>query len=114
MGGSKSSDLLAPSRVGVRRFVVVGLAVVVVLAGIMSYYASASPDGLEKVAADQGMDAAAIDSATAGSPFAEYSVTAIDDQRLSGGVAGIVGVGLTFAVAGGGVLMMRRQGRTAS
>ncbi len=114
MGGSKSSDLLAPSRVGVRRFVVVGLAVVVVLAGIMSYYASASPDGLEKVAADQGMDAAAIDSATAGSPFAEYSVTAIDDQRLSGGVAGIVGVGLTFAVAGGVVLMMRRQGRTAS
>jgi len=98
----------------VRRFVVVGLAVVVVLAGIMSYYASASPDGLEKVAADQGMDAAAIDSATAGSPFAEYSVTAIDDQRLSGGVAGIVGVGLTFAVAGGVVLMMRRQGRTAS
>jgi len=114
VGGSKSSDLLAPSRVGVRRFVVVGLAVVVVLAGILSYYASSSPDGLEKVAADQGMDAAAIDSVTAGSPLADYAVTGIDNQRVSGGVAGAAGVGLTFAVAGGVVVLVRRRGRLTS
>ena len=91
-----------------------GLAVVLALAGIVSYYASSSPDGLEKVAADQGMDATAIDSATAGSPLADYAVTGIDNQRVSGGVAGAAGVGLTFAVAGGVVVLVRRRGRLTS
>jgi hypothetical protein len=39
-----------------RTLVLVGLLVAVVLAGGVSYFASSSPDGLNKVASDTGFD----------------------------------------------------------
>ncbi|MGW7051842.1 energy-coupling factor ABC transporter permease [Streptomyces sp. NPDC054887] len=89
-----------------------GLASALVLAGIVSFYASASPDGLEKVAADQGIDKKAEDHAAADSPLADYSVSGIGDGRISGGLAGVVGVGATVA-AGSGVFWAVRRRRDA-
>ncbi|MFK0116387.1 energy-coupling factor ABC transporter permease [Streptomyces sp. NPDC090994] len=89
-----------------------GLAVCVVLAGFVSFYASASPDGLEKVAADQGIDAKAEEHAAADSPLADYGVKDIADARLSGGLAGVIGVGVTV-VAGSTVFWALRRRRTA-
>ncbi len=80
-----------------------------VLAGVVSFYASSSPDGLEKVAADHGLDANAQDSALAGSPLADYGVSGMDNERLSVGVAGVIGVGATFVVAAGAFLLIRRR-----
>ncbi|NEC92142.1 energy-coupling factor ABC transporter permease [Streptomyces sp. SID12501] len=88
-----------------------GLAASLVLAGGVSFYASASPDGLEKVAADKGIDAKAEDHAAADSPLADYSVEGITDGRLSGGLAGVIGVGVTI-VAGTGVFWAVRRRRT--
>ncbi|MFD4247149.1 energy-coupling factor ABC transporter permease [Streptomyces sp. NPDC058525] len=88
-----------------------GLVTALVLAGFVSYYASASPDGLEKVAADQKFDAAAEEHAAAGSPLADYSVKDVTDARLSGGLAGAIGVGATVAV-GTGVFWVVRRRRT--
>ncbi|MDQ0934849.1 energy-coupling factor ABC transporter permease [Streptomyces turgidiscabies] len=88
-----------------------GLAASLVLAGVVSFYASASPDGLEKVAADQGIDAKAEPHAAADSPLADYGVEGITDGRLSGGLAGVIGVGATI-VAGTGVFWAVRKRRT--
>ncbi len=81
------------------------------LAGFVSFYASASPDGLEKVAADQGIDARTEEHAAAGSPLADYGVKDVDDARLSGGLAGVIGVGATV-VAGSAVFWAVRRRRT--
>ncbi|MEU5973912.1 energy-coupling factor ABC transporter permease [Streptomyces sp. NPDC047315] len=91
-----------------------GLAVAVALAGFVSYYASAEPDGLEKVAADEGFDGKAEEHATADSPLADYGIESIADARLSGGLAGVIGVGATAAVGTGlfaVVVVRRRRGR---
>ena len=52
----------------------IGLVTALVLAGFVSFYASASPDGLEKVAHDKGIDAKTNQHATADSPLADYGV----------------------------------------
>ncbi|MFV0135373.1 energy-coupling factor ABC transporter permease [Streptomyces sp. HMX87] len=88
-----------------------GLAASLVLAGFVSFYASADPDGLEKVAADKGIDAETEEHATAGSPLADYGVKDIDDARLSGGLAGVIGVGVTV-VAGSAVFWAVRRRRS--
>ncbi|WP_432103237.1 energy-coupling factor ABC transporter permease [Streptomyces sp. bgisy091] len=88
-----------------------GLAAAVVLAGFVSFYASASPDGLEKVAADKGIDEKAQEHHTADSPLADYGVKDISNARISGGLAGVIGVGVTVAV-GSGVFWAVRKRRT--
>ncbi|WP_371661909.1 energy-coupling factor ABC transporter permease [Streptomyces sp. NBC_00280] len=105
-----ASPALVPSH-RTRNVWLTGLAASLVLAGVVSFYASASPDGLEKVAADKGIDAKVEDHAAADSPLADYSVEGITDGRLSGGLAGVIGVGATI-VAGTGVFWAVRRRRT--
>ncbi|MFJ1913996.1 energy-coupling factor ABC transporter permease [Streptomyces sp. NPDC088147] len=90
-----------------------GLVTALVLAGFVSFYASANPDGLEKVAADQGIDRKTEPHHTADSPLADYGVRDVDDARISGGLAGVIGVGATVAV-GSGVFWVVRRRRTAA
>ncbi|CAM5665859.1 Cobalt ABC transporter permease OS=Streptomyces alboniger OX=132473 GN=CP975_14580 PE=4 SV=1 [Streptomyces alboniger] len=93
-----------------RKVWLAGLAASLVLAGFVSFYASADPDGLEKVAHDQGIDDKAEEHAAAGSPLADYGVRDLTDSRLSGGLAGVIGVGAT-AVAGSAVFWTLRRRR---
>ncbi|MFG1668701.1 energy-coupling factor ABC transporter permease [Streptomyces sp. Y7] len=93
-----------------RKVWAVGLVTSLVLAGFVSFYASASPDGLEKVAADHGIDKKAEDHANADSPLADYGVKDVTDARLSGGLAGVIGVGVTV-VAGSAVFWAVRRRR---
>jgi cobalt/nickel transport system permease protein len=90
-------------------FVGIGLLLALLLAGVVSFYASGSPDGLERVAGDTGFNAAEEEHALSGSPFAAYGASDVDNARLSGGVAGIVGVLATFAVAGGIFYLVKRR-----
>ena len=91
-----------------------GLVVALALAFFVSPSASSAPDGLEKVAGDRGFLNTEKDSAVAGGPTADYAVKGVDDERLSTGLAGVIGVTITFAVAGGLFLVVRRLRRTAS
>ncbi|MFC9584693.1 energy-coupling factor ABC transporter permease [Streptomyces yangpuensis] len=88
-----------------------GLVTALVLAGFVSFYASADPDGLEKVAADKGIDEKVEEHAAAGSPLADYGVKDVEDARLSGGLAGVIGVGVTV-VAGTGIFWAVRRRTT--
>ncbi|WP_371592933.1 energy-coupling factor ABC transporter permease [Streptomyces virginiae] len=102
----------APAGAGSTRKVwVTGLVTALVLAGFVSFYASADPDGLEKVAADKGIDEKVEEHAAANSPLADYGVKDVDDARLSGGLAGVIGVGVTV-VAGTGIFWAVRRRRT--
>jgi hypothetical protein len=97
-------------RVSTRVLLVAGLAVTLLLAGFVSFYASSHPDGLESVAEEVGFSQTAQEHAGSGSPFADYGTQGVSNQRLSGGVAGVVGV-LVVAVVGGGLAWaLRRRG----
>jgi hypothetical protein len=92
-----------------KRLLLIGGVVAVLLAAVVSYYASSNPDGLEKVAGDYGILNSAQDSVTSGSPLADYSTTGVSNDRLSGAVAGLVGVAVTGAAAFGLFYAVRRR-----
>jgi hypothetical protein len=92
-----------------RTFYATALLLALVLAGIVSGFASSSPDGLEKVAEEKGFGGTARDHDLASSPLADYGVQGIDNARLSGGLAGLVGVGVTLAVGSGVFVLVRRR-----
>ncbi len=93
-----------------KALVVTGVLVALVLAGFVSYYASRSPDGLNRVAQDQGFSDSRRAHPAQDSPLAGYHTKGVADGRLSGGLAGVVGVLVVLALAGGLVLVVRRRG----
>ena len=92
-----------------RAFLVAGLVVTLLLAGFASYYASSHPDGLEHVAEQAGFIDTAEESPTSGSPLADYDTEGVDDDRLGGGIAGVVGSVLVLVLAGGLFWGLRRR-----
>ncbi|MFM1786456.1 MAG: hypothetical protein RL228_406 [Actinomycetota bacterium] len=81
-----------------KKFYLAFFFVAIALAGGVSYYASSHPDGLEKVAENEGFLDTAKDSAVSGSPLADYGITGLDNERLSVGLSGIAGVFVTAIV----------------
>jgi cobalt/nickel transport system permease protein/cobalt/nickel transport protein len=93
-----------------RTFLITGLLAALLIAGVVSYYASSHPDGLEYVAEQTGFLDSADDHAAADGPMADYAVKGVDDGRLSGGLAGVVGVLVTLLIAGAIGYGVRRRG----
>jgi cobalt/nickel transport protein len=81
-----------------RMFLIGGLLVAIGLALVVSGFASSSPDGLEKVAGDKGFLEMARNHLFADGPLADYRVTGVDNERLSTGISGLIGVLVTFGV----------------
>jgi cobalt/nickel transport protein len=99
------------SRVSTRALVIAGLAIALVLAGVVSFYASGHPDGLEFVAEKTGFIDTAQDHAGRTSPFADYATSGVDNGRLSGGRAGVAGVAAVGVLFSGLVWVLRRHGK---
>lgn len=97
------------SKIGSGPFFLVFLVVALFIGGVVSFYASGHPDGLEFVAKSTGFLDTAKHSASAGSPLANYGVAGIKNARLSGGLAGIIGVSVTLLLAGGLFWVLRRR-----
>ena len=76
-----------------KRFVIVMLAVSLITAGIVSWFASSHPDGLERVAEDLKFMSKAGDSVF--NIFPDYTVPGLKGF-LSTSLAGIIGVCATF------------------
>jgi cobalt/nickel transport system permease protein len=100
-------------RVGVRPFLLGGALVAGFLAMVVSQFAASDPDGLEKVAIDQGFADRAEDHSLADSVFADYATRGIDNEELSLAIAGITGVALTLIVGSGLAVAARQLRRTA-
>jgi cobalt/nickel transport system permease protein len=88
-----------------------GLVVAFILAFFVSPFASSSPDGLEKVAADKGLNTGEQTHALADGPLADYAVKGVDNEKLSTGLAGVIGVTVTFAVGLGLFLVLKKVRR---
>ncbi|MET7750301.1 PDGLE domain-containing protein [Micromonospora sp. NPDC005367] len=108
-------------------FIVGGLLVALVLAGVVSNYASSHPDGLDSsllkgctVDADDNIVGGscpaqqAKDHELADSPLADYGVRGIENGFLSTGLSGVLGVLLTFAIGGGAFWLLRRRSSGAA
>ena len=91
------------------KFLIAGFVLSLVLAGVVSNYASSSPDGLEKVAEDIGFLDSAKDHTYADGPLADYGVKGIENERLSTGAAGVIGVIATAGVSTGLFFVLRRK-----
>ena len=81
------------------KFYLIYFAAALVLAAVVSFYASSSPDGLEKVAGDIGFLDTAKDHANSDFALADYGVAGVENERFSVGLAGTIGVVTTGVVA---------------
>ena len=107
-----------------RIFLLSGLLVSLLLAGVVSSFASSSPDGLDS-AAREGCTFDADDNITGGTcmaqreqehqladgPLAEYGIKGIDNEYLSTGLSGVLGVLVTFGIGAGVFWLVRRRPR---
>jgi hypothetical protein len=89
-----------------RLFTVIAVALAIGLAAAVSPFASSSPDGLERVAADKAFAGAA--KAPQDSPIADYAFPGIADERLATGLAGFAGT-LIVLMAGYGLAKVARR-----
>ena len=85
------------------------LVVSLLLSGLVSFYAASSPDGLTKVSEDQSFADSETTHHTADGPFAGYGTRGVSNERLSVGVAGVVGVLVVLGLASGVTLLVRRR-----
>jgi hypothetical protein len=96
-----------------RRFFLAFAAVALLLAGVVSTFASASPDGLERVAEEQGIARTAKDHPLDDGPMADYGIDAVDNGMLSTGLAGVVGVLVVLTLSAGVAYAVRRKSPAA-
>ncbi len=96
-------------KVSTRALVVAGIVVALLIAGVGSFYASSDPDGLTKVSEDKRFAQAEKEHGAADGPLAGYETEGVDDARLSGGAAGVVGSLVVLVVVGGVVVLLRRR-----
>jgi cobalt/nickel transport protein len=105
-----------------RVFLLAGVLVALLLAGVVSSFASGSPDGLDSVAragctfdADGNITGGsclaqrAAQNQTEDSPLADYGIRGLSNRYLSTGLAGVLGVLVTLAAAGGLFYLVRRR-----
>jgi PDGLE domain len=91
-------------------FTILALAVAVGLATAASPYASSSPDGLEKVAADKAfLERGELHPIQEDSPVPDYAFPGIDDPRVATGLAGFAGTLAVFAFGYGVAVVARRR-----
>jgi cobalt/nickel transport protein len=105
-------------------FLLGGLLVSLLLAGVVSNFASSSPDGLDS-AAREGCTFDSDGTITGGtcmaqreqvhqmkdSPLADYGIKGIGNGYLSTGLSGVLGVLVTFGIGAGVFRLVRRRSR---
>lgn len=93
------------------RAVVLGLVVSLGLAFAVAPHASASPDGLERVADDHGfLDLGRLDAIQREAPIPDYVFPGVGDGGIATGLAGISGTLIVFALGSGIAMAVRRRG----
>ncbi|MEV4474719.1 energy-coupling factor ABC transporter permease [Nonomuraea sp. NPDC049504] len=100
---------VAAGRGAFKPFLLGGVGVTLVLAGVVSFFASGDPDGLEAVAENKGFGDQAADHLFGTWALADYG----DVGGIPVGVAGIIGVGLVLLIAGAVGYAARGRGKSS-
>jgi cobalt/nickel transport protein len=95
-----------------RKFFAAALLVSALLAGVVSFYASSSPDGLEKVAEDVGFIETAKEHTFGDFTLSDYGISGLENARLSVGFAGLIGVVVTALIAMALFMLIRKKAPT--
>jgi hypothetical protein len=82
-----------------RRTIIVGTAIAVLVAGVISYFASANPDGLEKAQEELGVSGP-VHAVVEVPPvaFQEYNLKWIGEGFWSNAVAGVAGAAIVLII----------------
>jgi cobalt/nickel transport protein len=92
------------------RDLLIGLAAALLLALVISPFASSSPDGLERVAEDKGFLEKGEGPASLPAPIPDYAMPGIANAKLATSVAGVAGTLLVFGLGWGiGTLVVGRS-----
>jgi cobalt/nickel transport protein len=89
------------------------------VAGVGSYFAYSKPDALEHSVAVYAPEGGGVQSTDAAhkAPLADYAVPGVAKPAVSGGLAGLIGVAVTFVVimaAGFALSRASRKGRDSN
>jgi hypothetical protein len=93
-----------------RTFVLTGLVAALLVAGVVSLWASSHPDGLQHVAEQAGFANQADSSPAERSPLSGYKVKGVENDTVSRGLAGVLGAAVVLVLAGGLTYAVRRRG----
>ncbi|MEO1062161.1 MAG: energy-coupling factor ABC transporter permease [Actinomycetota bacterium] len=96
-----------------RTFFAGGIIAALLFAVVVSQFAVDNPDGLEKVAEDEGFIDEGEEHTFGDSLFSDYATDGIDNETLSLAVAGSTGVAITLAVGYGIFAAVRRKDEPA-
>lgn len=94
----------------IKRFFPVLFVAALLIAAILSPFASALPDGLERVAIDLGFIDKGEGDELVASPLADYAVPAVSGEKFSTALAGIIGTLLVFGCVYFMAGLLRRNG----
>lgn len=93
--------MTAGSRRAVATMLIVGMLGSVLVAGLAGFFASQEPDGLQRVAQDQGFASDEEPSATSDGPLSGYDVEGVENEGLSASISAVAGLGLTMVLGMG-------------
>lgn len=91
------------------KILVAGFLIALFLASILSPFASAFPDGLEKVAHDLGFLERGEETHLVKSPIPDYALPGLKSEYLATASAGVIGTLVTLMVIYGLTLVFKRQ-----
>ena len=97
-----------------KRFLLAGLAVTLIVAVVVTQFASSDPDALEHVAEQEGFAATAEEHDLAEGPLADYSAEVSSNQGVNTAVAAVAGTLLTLDIGYSVFWMARRSNRDRS
>ncbi|MCA8944838.1 MAG: PDGLE domain-containing protein, partial [Planctomycetes bacterium] len=82
-------------------FVIAGLGVSLVMGGVISFWASSHPDGLEWVAGEKGFEDKATENEIQkdAAPIPDYEVPGVHNDFLKVSLAGVIGTLICFGLA---------------
>ena len=82
-------------------FIIIVFLISLGLAFFISPFASKSPDGLEKTMKDAGTgrDSGGEDTGWKNAPMPDYAVPGVKNEKLSTGLAGVIGAVFIFVIA---------------
>lgn len=97
-----------------KKFIILALAISFFLAIFISPFASPYPDGLERVAEDKGFIGLAEGKAAwTASPITDYVFPGVKNESVATGLAGLIGVAITFGAAYGLAKALKKTERKA-